>query len=1035
MIQFFIRRPKLGLLLAVIIFLAGIFSLLSLRKEAFPTVNFAMAKIITTYPGATPEDVEFLVTKKIEDELREIDGLKEVRSVSQFGRSEITIKVDLDHVDVQKVMNEIKDAKEKVTDLPTEIEDLPVFEEIKTQNFPILELAVISDLPEINLKEIVDDIELAIENLNGVSSVEVVGEREREFKILLNTRKMKDLHISFTEVVNAIKKHNVDLPGGRLDSHPIEKSVRVIGKVQKASELLSVVIRTNLSGKVIFLKDVATVEDGFEDYKVITKTNGKRSQILVINKKELADIIDLSNSVKSELKKFSEKYKGQVEFLVSNDESLRTSQRLDLVISNTWIGLALVVVSLLLFLNWRLAIITSLSMPIIVMGTLVLMQFTGITFNLISMLAIIIALGMFVDNSIVVSENIHRFLEEGDSMKEAAIKGTVSIFWPVTATILTTIAAFAPMLVTKGIMGEFIFSIPVLVSGSLIICLLESFLLLPSRIVIFDSKEEEDVRSGIDQEKRHWFEKVQKRFEKVLDWLVLNKWKSVMGSVFILVGAFVWAGTMMDFVLFPPEGVDKLVLKYEAKPGTDIEYLHKEVSKIETVILSLPKDELRAIVTRTGVQQIGLDDPLARTGQNLGMIMIYLTSENQRDRIALDIVKELRSKIKNDDTFTKVTIEQLVNGPPIGKPVTLTVLGKDLSILEKLANDIKKYLKSLDGTFDIDTDYKDGIKQVSIKPRENASSDYGIETRDIADALRISYEGSIASTITKFSDEIDLRIQLREEDRGNLNALKHLEISDNKSNLIPLYKLAYVDVVKGPKERRHNNFLRSITITSDINLEKTTSIEVNQKLRTHFKNLEDEYPGYHLKFGGEDESTKESMASLLQAMIIAILCVYAILVTLFDSLTKPLLIIFSIPFGFIGTIIGFSLHDKPLGFLAMIGAIGLAGVVVNASIVMISFIDELRDGGMAFHEALVKGASMRLRPIVLTTLTTVSALFPTAYGIGGWDPMLVPMTLALAWGLLFGTILTLFIIPSYYAALESVKMNSLRILKQRLLKK
>ncbi|MFH1654235.1 MAG: efflux RND transporter permease subunit, partial [Pseudomonadota bacterium] len=296
-------------------------------------------------------------------------------------------------------------------------------------------------------------------------------------------------------------------------------------------------------------------------------------------------------------------------------------------------------------------------------------------------------------------------------------------------------------------------------------------------------------------------------------------------------------------------------------------------------------------------------------------------------------------------------------------------------------------------------------------------------------------EGIIASTVTRYGEEINVRVLFSEKNRGNLAVLDQLMISDKRGNLIPLHKIALVKKEPGPKDRKHLDFQRAITITADVDTKIITSVKVNKLLRNKFKDLSLNHPGYRLVFGGEERDTRESMESLFISLIIAIFCIFAILVTLFNSLTKPFLVMLSIPFGFVGVILGFTLHGKALGFLAMIGSIGLVGVVVNASIVMVTFIDQLRkEGGLSFHECLIKGSSLRLRPVVLTTITTVSALFPTAYGIGGWDPILVPMTLALAWGLMFGTLSTLILVPCSYAALDDISKYIKEIWKSKITK-
>jgi multidrug efflux pump subunit AcrB len=699
--------------------------------------------------------------------------------------------------------------------------------------------------------------------------------------------------------------------------------------------------------------------------------------------------------------------------VLSNDESTRTRNRLDILLNNAVIGFVLVVLALLVFLDWRTALVTSISVPIVILATLAAMDAWGITFNLISMLAVIIALGMFVDNSIVISENIFRLKQEGYSNKEAAYKGVKEIAAPITATVATTIAAFLPMFVTAGIMGRFIWAIPAVVSSSLIISLFDSFFLLPTRILA--------IGGTVEQTGSHWFGKIRKSFERQLHFLVKHRWVSLGLAVSLLVGSVAYAIFGLNFILFPPEGVDRFIVRYEAKAGVPIERVHEEISKVERAILELPETELRALVTRTGIQQTQPNDPLAQTGDQVGMITVYLTPENDRKRVADEIIAELKEKAPTYGVFKSIQYEKIANGPPVGKPITLSVQGGDIDRLKEIAADITGTLSNIEGVTDINQDLKPGLKQLRVKLKPRAQELHGLTVNDVAQAVRTAHEGRVASVLNRFDEDIDIRVLFPTEARGDRKTLSGLLIEDRRGNLIPLEKVASVIEEPGPVARRHFQFQRSVTVTAEVDTEVITSVEANNQVRQAYSDFENTFSGYSLKFGGEEESTQESLVSLRNAMVIAAVAIFGILVALFSSFSKPLLIMFSIPFGMIGTVVGFALHQKALGFLAMIGIIGLAGVVVNSAIVLISFIELLRyQEGKPLLQAVVEGASMRLRPVLLTSVTTVSALFPTAYGLGGWDPTLVPMTLAMAWGLLFGTALTLIVVPCGYMAIEDI---------------
>lgn len=1013
MINYFVNNFRIATLLTIVIVISGILNLISMKREAFPNVNFAQATITTYYPGATPEDVEVLITKKIEDALRGNSGIKQLTSVSQEGFSEVKIKVDLDNVDAVQEMTEIQREVDRISDLPNDLPEAPKFTEIKTEQMPILEISVLGDVDYDRLRDIADDLEDSIEITEGVSGINKIGYLQKELKLLLEPDKMASQHVSFDEVIRSIGEHNVNMPGGILESIPLEKSVRIESKLEKPTLLNNVIIRTNLSNKIIKASDIGKARLAYEKPKVITKTNGKPSIILVVKKDKHADIIQLCDSIKDKIAKLQENISSEVDILISNDESERTSNRLDIVSNNSMLGFVLLFLATIVFLNLRTSIVTSMSVPIIILFTLTLMSWLNITFNIISMLAIIIALGMFVDNSIVISENIYRLSQAGMPVRDAAVQGTKEIAAPIVATVLTTIAAFMPMSVTSGILGEFIWAIPVIVSGSLLISLFESFCLLPSRII--------RMHSNYVEREIGWFTKLQNWFVIKLTLILKYRYRSLMSAILLLFTVLAFAFTKMDFVLFPPEGVDRFIVRYSAPVGTSIHKLHKAVSEIEEYIMKFPEEEVIAVTTRTGVQQKDPSDPLARTGDNLGMMIVYLTNENKRQRTADEIIEDLRNKFPIFTPLDSLTFETIVNGPPVGKPVTINLKGSNLDTLKEVAKEVKGYLASIDGVQDIDQDLKPGLKQLQIKMRDNIGENYGLTPRDVARALRSALEGIVAAKVRQFDEDIDIRVMFSDESRSRISSLRSILVANKKGDLIPLHQVADIVEMDGPEARRHYNHQRSITVTSGVDLKRITSSEVNAKIIKKFGDLSTRYPGYSIKLGGEEESSQESMASLGNAMVLALLGIFTILVAILRSYWKPFLIMFSIPFSFIGPIVGFAIHGKPFGFIAMIGLIGLLGVVINAAIILVAVVDNMREKtSLSMTECLVQGASIRLRPIMLTTLTTILALFPTAYGVGGYDPVLVPMTLAMSWGLLFGTFLTLIVVPCGYAVIEDL---------------
>ena len=523
MINYFINNPRITSLITLAIILSGILNLFSLRREAIPHVDFAQAIITTYYPGATPEDMETLITKKIEDALRGNSSIKQLTSVSKEGLSEIKLKLYLE-IDIQHEMDEIQRTIDRITELPEDLPEKPHFIEIKSEQIPAFEISVLGDIDYTTLRQTADELEELIELSDGISTIDKIGYLDRELRVYVDPNKMLQHHISFNEVSQAIKEHNLNVPGGIFESRPIEKSIRIKSSLDTPKQLENVVVRTNLSGHAIKISDIGRVESTFEEPKVISRTNGKPSIILVIKKDENADIINLAKHIKSKFAKFQNPH--SVDILINYDGSNKTINRLNIVVNNSIIGFILLFFTILTFLSGRTSIVTSLSIPIIILSTLTIMLWLNITFNIISMLAIVIALGMFVDNSIVISENIYRFWQEGLPIKQAAIKGTKEIYAPIITTVFTTIVAFLPIALTTGIMGQFIWAIPVVVSSSLVISLFESFCLLPTRIIF--------VKKGAIERKLTWFKFVQSHFSMVLRFLIHNRYKTMITLMLLL---------------------------------------------------------------------------------------------------------------------------------------------------------------------------------------------------------------------------------------------------------------------------------------------------------------------------------------------------------------------------------------------------------------------------------------------------------------------------------------------------------------------
>ena len=1024
--HFFITNPKLTLVLTLFLVLFGYTGIKKMNAESYPSVDFATAIIETEYFGATPEDIEVKITKPIEDEIRTVSGLKDVRSISQAGRSKIVVRVDMDNpkVIVKDVMTDLQKAIDRTKDLPSDLREKPKFTEIKSEEFAAIEIAVVGDNTNRQRDLIADALKEDIEDDKNVKAVILEGYREREFNIELSRKKLDELHIGVDEVLQKIGARNSNIPGGELEDGTLQKLVKVDGKIRNAEELAGTPIRSNFSGAMVYLKDVARVTDSQEKPRTLTRYMGTQATLLTVQKKGGADTLKMVGNIRPILKRYEEKYP-DLKFEVFNDEGVRVEAKLNTLSSNALSGLAVVIAVLLFFMHGRIGLMVAISLPISLLATLGLMPSFGLTLNSITILALIIAMGMLVDNSVVISEEYIRRRQLGSNSLDAAVE-TIGAMWiPITATAFTTIAAFLPMLVTTGIMGRFIYAIPVVVTIALLFCLFECFLLLPMRMHLvaanFDVGANETKKSG-------WFDKLSAKFEKFMAWTIDHRYITAAGITGIILFSFVMIGVFNKFMLFPPEQTEIYLARIELPQNTKVEKTYEVTQRVEQKIKEvLGKDILLHSVSLAGTSLAMPTDIRGQFGDNVGLVKMYATPYAKNNLPYTQVLAKLRT-IKEPEAKV-LTFEEQVNGPPVGAPVTVTFRSNNGESLNQLISKVIDGLSKQAGVFDVKVDDVFGPDEVKVNLDYDKLDRLGLSAASVGNTVRTALTGTFVSDVTLNNKEAQLKVQFGDVSKKTTEDLGNVKIMDSRGNLIPLSLLAKFEVTSGTPQVKRLDYKRAKTVTGSVDTNVTTSVVANKYVSELFQSsLAQAHPDVTMVFGGEQESTNESMASLGNAMLLALVGIYAIMVYIFRSYLAPGLIMTTIPLGLLGVSVSFWAHGRPVSFLAMIGVIGLAGIIVNNGIILIDFINQMRaEGKMSLRDILIKAPTIRLKPVMATSLTTMGGLFPTAYGMGGADAMLVPMTLAMAWGLTTGTILTLIWIPSGYAIIEDMLKISSKV--------
>lgn len=1028
--EFSVKNSLLVNLVSAFIAIVGVIAMFHIPLDMFPAVDFDIVTVTTEYPGAPTEDVEKFVTLPIEKELKGISGIKELDSSSDEGVSRIGITIDPNVTNKKDVIDDIHDAVDRVRDLPAGVKEDPYVLELKSKERPILEVSISGGTGESARRQYAEVLEDLLLDIPGVASVQRIGWRDREFHVQVDPAKMKEYYVSMGEVVRALGARNITLPAGQIRTPRLEYSVRVTGEFDTAAQIEDVVIRANDAGNWLKVKDVAKVTAGFEDETRIAKVNGKRATAMVVVKSENSDVITVADKAKAVVAQFQKKLPAGMEATITNDFSYYVKRRLGVLKNNGMIGFVLVLITLFAFMNFVPALVTAMGIPFAIFMTLTVMWMSGITINLVSMLGLIIVLGMLVDDGIIVSENVYRYVEAGMPPKEAAVRGAQEVMIPVTATILTTYAAFAPLLFMKDIVGKFIREVPMVVMIALGSSLFEAFIILPSHLADLLHAHHNSVPGDRKRHRpREWYKGLVGWYTRFLNWALDHRKVFVFGILVpMLVGAMLLFVFKVKRVFFPSEGIEQFYVRAEAPKGVTLEKMNELIDPVEKAVASLPKEYLEAYRTYLGsIEEEGGFDPNAKYGTHLGQITVFLTPFQTRDKSAKEIADVLRAKIKGIQGFEKLYIAQRKAGPPVGKPVSVAIRGEKFDVLTGIAQKFVDRLKTVDGVTDVDTSYEFGKKELKVIVDEAKARKYYLTLDQIASSVRAAFKGTIATAVKpqKAEEEIDVVVRFRDEDRNRVDAFGDILIENQFGKLIPLHSVAQVVPEDGVYTITHRDGKRVVYVTANVDEDKITALEVNKLLQKEFAGIEQQYLGYTVTYTGEFEKQAESMVNLMISFAIALCVIFIILVAMFKSLIQPFIVVLAIPFGLIGVIFAFFIHGKALGFFGLMGIVGLTGIVVNDSIVLVDFINRDRREGKGRRQSIVDAGRVRLRPVLMTSITTIVGLVAVAYGIGGGDPFLKPMALAIIWGILFSTVLTLVVLPCIYALIDDFTENVL----------
>ena len=1018
LIAFFTHRHLLTNMIVIAVFIGAIVAWPNTPKEEMPDFASPNIHVSISYPGATPADVERLVTRKVENELKGIDGVKEIRSTSTEGKCSITLEFESGYPDMDNALNDIRSAVNGVN-LPSEIRDMPRIRRWKTSQKAIIDIGIYMDdvrmldtKSRLKLQKLAYALENRLTSLPEISEVSKSAYLKEEIQIILIPAQMRRYNISVTEVLSALSANNIRQPAGSMNNH-LDTKISLIAELDTVKKLQKLTIRSGFDAPAIRLSQLAFIRTGFEKNTSITKINGREAVIFGIKKTSSTDIITASRKVKAAVKDFQSSIKNTTTRVVLlDDESADVRNRLSLISWNGLIGFALVLLTLLVFLDVRTGLWVAMGIPFTFCMTMIAIPMIGYTVNNVTLAAVIIVMGMIVDDAIVVAENVSRKKSLGLPDKEASVEGTSEVFLPIVASIITTCVAFVPLYFFGGRFSVMTKYIPAVIFIMLFASLFESTFILPGHLTLHfgNGKKKAKPKHG------HWFFKVEAvyaRFlEKILKFRVL--------IMFFFAGLLIFAGytgaKKMKFVMFPREESTQFGITGMTKRGTGRRKTAKILQKAEDI---LRRDLGKGVVGfRTYISR-------SRRGgavnQNQFFIRVEIVPKDQRKESARSIRNRWIKAFKNVKGIARIRIRRSRFGQSSGSSIEVEIRGNSAKERSEVAVGVQKALYKIKGIGEVEIEepFRQAEYQLSLK--RDMLQRLGISASDIGKTLRTLLQGTVIYELSNRDEEVDVRVSIPEMSKKNIYHILNLPVENKENYLVPLKNLVNIKRVYSPTSIERKNYKQTLKVYADLKRgTKTTPLMVADALEKNaFPALQKQYPGIVFQFGGEIKDTRESGGEMVTAVILVLMMILGILMLLFNSLTRPLLIMLAIPFGTVGVILTFLLHGIYLiGFFTAIGVLGLAGVVVNDSIVMMDKLDNeyKKEEGTTIAK-VARIAATRLRAVMLTTLTTVAGVMPTAYGIAGYDSMLAEMMMALSWGLLFGTIITLVFIPCAYSFL------------------
>lgn len=1008
--KFSVHNPVLMNILMAVILVLGIVAFLRLPRALESDISFSWVFISVAYPGVSAEEIEKNITIKIEEEIEDVDRIKEISSTTREGVSFVQVKFedDISEDDFRRLYQDLRAEFDKV-ELPEDALE-PWIDDFSTSDFmSIINVILTGDVDDAIINKQALELQDRLLDINDVSKAEIVGGREREVWINVDRDKIDAWGISLDQISNAIKYRNMNIPGGTLETDTREFIVQTLGQTKDIKNFGNVIVRRQPGKSSIKVSDVASVGGGFAKSSYDVRFNGEKAISLVISKKSKGNAIKTVNDVRKVVKDFEKTLPPGLSIKLSNDTTFLIRDILQTLGWNSVAGFITVVIILFLFMGLRNSIITALGIPVTFAATFIFMEWYGETLNGNSLFALVLVLGMIVDHAIVIMENCYRYRQQGMSAYDAAINGTNEVIKPVLSGTATTVAAFLPLMLLPGIMGKFMRIIPIVVTLALIASTLEALFILPAHMADWGGKAR-----GNGPFMR-WLIPI---FTKLLKSLYKHRYISMLGTIGLIILSFM-AYPLIKQDLFAGEEWTQFFVNIKLPVGTPREVTNKVASRFEDKLLSLVgKGEVVSLTSTVGFLQ---SDDEWLTQSNVAQITVDINEKKEgRTRSLDEIIADMKKITSEIPGAEIVTFNKLSNGPPVDKPVSFRIRGDEYTDMASISNDLKRVLAEYPELYNIDDNYDPGPPELRVNIDEERAADLGLNIGLVGLYIRGAFDGIRSTTYYDQDEEIDVIVRYDEKHRLTEDDLLFMKIATSDGRSIPFSSIATIERTTGMGVIKRTDLKREINVFADAH-DKRNLKSITERIKNEFETkFSTNYPEISLKFGGEFEEFGKVLGDVLQLFWIGLFLIYTILGAQFKSFAQPFLIIFALPLAAIGCIWFLVITQTPFSIVVMYAGVALAGICVNDSIVLVSFINELRRNGTETADAVLEAAKTRIRPIILTSVTTIAGLASMALGIGGKSETWAPMAGTIVIGLIFSTVGTLLVIPCAYGILDDI---------------